>query len=34
VDIKKKNNVQQNESEELENIEEISIHDDVEDGYV
>jgi len=34
VDTKKNNDGQQNEREGLENIEEIGIHDDVEDGYV
>jgi hypothetical protein len=34
VDIEKNNDGQQNEREGLENIEEIDIHDDVEDGYV
>ena len=34
VDIEHNNDVQQNERDGLENIEEINIHDDVEDGYV
>jgi hypothetical protein len=34
VDIEKNNDVQKNERDELENIKEIKIHDDVEDGYV
>jgi hypothetical protein len=34
VDIEKNNDAQQNERDGLENIEEINIHDDVEDGYV
>ena len=34
VDTKHKNGGQQNEREGLENIEEIEIHDDVEDSYV
>jgi hypothetical protein len=34
VDTEQKNDSQQNEREGLENIEEIDIHDDVEDGYV
>jgi hypothetical protein len=34
VDIEKNNDVQQNERDGLENIKEINIHDDVEDGYV
>jgi hypothetical protein len=34
VDTEKNNDGQQNEREGLENIEEIDIHDDVEDGYV
>jgi hypothetical protein len=34
VDIEQNNDVHQNEREGLENIEEIKIHDDVEDGYV
>ena len=34
VDIEKNNDVQQNERDGLENIEEINIHDDVEDDYV
>ena len=34
VDTKQNNHGQQNEREGLENIKEIKIHDDVEDGYV
>jgi len=34
VDIEHNNDVQQNERDGLENIKEINIHDDVEDGYV
>jgi hypothetical protein len=34
VDIEHNNDVQQNERDRLEKIEEINIHDDVEDGYV
>jgi len=34
MDTKKRNDGQKNERELLENIEEIDIHDDVEDGYV
>ena len=34
VDIEQNNDGQQNEREGLDNIEQIDIHDDVEDGYV
>jgi hypothetical protein len=34
VDIEQNNDVQQNERDVLENIEEINIRDDFEDGYV
>jgi hypothetical protein len=34
VDIEKNSDVQKNERDGLENIEEINIHDYVEDGYV
>jgi len=34
VDIEKKNDVQKNEREILENIKEYNMHDDVEYGYV
>ena len=34
MDTKQNNDGQQNQRERLENIEEIDIHDDVEDGYV